>query len=423
MLVDRPGAVLGAANILVCLGMLAAAPALRWELWPITAVCAGLHAAYNCLAYGVFRGRWCSGGSGSSGGSEAAASTAPAQAQATAAEPGASGASGASEASALQQQQRRPNGLPLAPAAPPVPADAAGAAAECELAVCCPQPLQQQQQQQQLDAFVSIEEGGSSHNKGGSTAAHGVGSKQPPACSVDACGLHNRHRQEQQQEGEAAGAASDDGDGGSCSLQPPPPPSFWRAVWALPWEVVPFVLGMFCVVEGLNANGWLQRMAAWLGGALHGSLWAALFGVGGLSLLLANIINNQPMTILMARVCMHPSFTAALLASGGGAGGAGGGAVQDAPAAGAAAAGPAAPPPAAAVASAFAVVIASNTAANFSVMGALAGIMFLNILRRRGGAALGYVGFTRLMAPAGAVATVAALVVLGAEFAGGAWAL
>jgi Na+/H+ antiporter NhaD/arsenite permease-like protein len=50
---------------------------------------------------------------------------------------------------------------------------------------------------------------------------------------------------------------------------------------------------MFCVVEGLNANGWVDSLAAWLAGGLGGSVWGALFGVGALSVLLANIINNQ----------------------------------------------------------------------------------------------------------------------------------
>ena len=61
----------------------------------------------------------------------------------------------------------------------------------------------------------------------------------------------------------------------------------------LPWEIVPFVLGMFCVVEGLNANGWVDLLARWLAGDLGGSVWGALFGIGWLSVLLANIINNQ----------------------------------------------------------------------------------------------------------------------------------
>lgn len=104
----------------------------------------------------------------------------------------------------------------------------------------------------------------------------------------------------------------------------------------------------------------------------------------------------QPMTILMTRVCMAPAFTQPLIAT-----------------AAAAGTGHAAAVP---LASAFAVVVASNTAANFSVMGALAGIMFVNILQQRGLDSLGYVQFSRLMLPAGIISTVMALVVLGAEF-------
>jgi Na+/H+ antiporter NhaD/arsenite permease-like protein len=97
----------------------------------------------------------------------------------------------------------------------------------------------------------------------------------------------------------------------------------------------------------------------------------------------------QPMTILMTRVCMSPAFTAPLAAAGGGV----------------------------PLASAFAVVVASNTAANFSVMGALAGIMFCNILAQRGMTGLSYLRFSKLMVPAGVASTLLALVVLGAEFA------
>ena len=59
MLVDKPGAVLGSINILACLGFLAAAPVLGWELWLVTLVSAGLHTVYNFVAYVVFKGRWC----------------------------------------------------------------------------------------------------------------------------------------------------------------------------------------------------------------------------------------------------------------------------------------------------------------------------------------------------------------------------
>jgi Na+/H+ antiporter NhaD/arsenite permease-like protein len=67
------------------------------------------------------------------------------------------------------------------------------------------------------------------------------------------------------------------------------------------------------------------------------------------------------------------------------------------------------------IGAAFAVVIASNVAANFTVMGALAGIMFVNILQRKGLRSVNYATFSRLMLPSGVVSAVLALAILGAE--------
>jgi Na+/H+ antiporter NhaD/arsenite permease-like protein len=67
------------------------------------------------------------------------------------------------------------------------------------------------------------------------------------------------------------------------------------------------------------------------------------------------------------------------------------------------------------VGAAFAVVIASNVAANFTVMGALAGIMFVNILQRKGLHSVNYATFSKLMLPSGVVSAVLALTILGAE--------
>jgi Na+/H+ antiporter NhaD/arsenite permease-like protein len=50
---------------------------------------------------------------------------------------------------------------------------------------------------------------------------------------------------------------------------------------------------MFILVEGLNATGWVDRLAWWLGSGVRGSVWAALFAVGSFSILLANLANNQ----------------------------------------------------------------------------------------------------------------------------------
>jgi Na+/H+ antiporter NhaD/arsenite permease-like protein len=120
----------------------------------------------------------------------------------------------------------------------------------------------------------------------------------------------------------------------------------------------------------------------------------ALWVLGLAAVALANLINNQPMTILLTRACMTKAFAAAASAGG-------------------------ATPPALAhralQAALFAVVVGSNTAACFSVIGALAGIMWVAICRARG-LDVSYARFTALMAPAGAAATAAALLVLTAEF-------
>jgi Na+/H+ antiporter NhaD/arsenite permease-like protein len=111
------------------------------------------------------------------------------------------------------------------------------------------------------------------------------------------------------------------------------------------------------------------------------------------SVALANLINNQPQTIALTRACLTPSFAAAAAARGAA--------------------------PAAArrslQAALFAVVVGSNTAACFSVIGALAGIMWVSIARSRG-VAVSYPRFTRLMLPSGVAATAAALLVLTLEF-------
>lgn len=81
--------------------------------------------------------------------------------------------------------------------------------------------------------------------------------------------------------------------GASGLLQELKRPSFCLVLRVLPYEVVPFVLGMFILVEGLNATGWVDRLAWWLGNGVSGNVWAALFAVGSFSVLVANLANNQ----------------------------------------------------------------------------------------------------------------------------------
>lgn len=170
-------------------------------------------------------------------------------------------------------------------------------------------------------------------------------------------------------------------------------PSFWGPFRSVPWDVIPLVLGFFIMVEGLIKNGWVDRLGALLGGSARG-LAPGLWCLGAVSVLLANLINNQPMTILLTRACMTPAFAAAAAAAG-------------------------ASPAAASrnlQAALFAIVVGSNTAACFSVIGSLAGIMWVAILRVRG-VHVSNAKFSVLMLPAGVAATVAALLVLWCELA------
>jgi Na+/H+ antiporter NhaD/arsenite permease-like protein len=44
-------------------------------------------------------------------------------------------------------------------------------------------------------------------------------------------------------------------------------PTFWGPFLGVPWDVAPLVLGFFILVEGLQANGWVDRLGALLGGS------------------------------------------------------------------------------------------------------------------------------------------------------------
>ena len=165
-------------------------------------------------------------------------------------------------------------------------------------------------------------------------------------------------------------------------------PGFIAGFVQLPWEVVPFVLGMFILVEGLAQMGWLDLLGKGLGYLVNLHLALALAVMGTVSIVLANIMNNQPMTILMTRVMMSQGFLEAVAS------------VKHQQAA------------------SFAVVVGSNLGANFTLIGALAGIMWVSILERQGAEGVSYIRFLQLMSPSGLCCTIVALVILYAEFVG-----
>ena len=118
-----------------------------------------------------------------------------------------------------------------------------------------------------------------------------------------------------------------------------------------PWQLIPFVLSMFVLIEGLEQKGVTAAI-----GNFFGSDYAALkYGVS--SFFAANLINNIPMSVL---------FSSIISAAGG-----------------------------AATEAVFGAVIGSNLGAFFTPIGALAGIMWTEILTTHG-LKFGYADFLKI---------------------------
>lgn len=132
-----------------------------------------------------------------------------------------------------------------------------------------------------------------------------------------------------------------------------------------PWELIPFILSMFVLVEALHANG----VTDFIYGLLDTvpPVWS--YGIS--SFLSANLINNIPMSVLYSSILS---------------GGAGEAAV-------------------------YATVIGSNLGACLTPIGALAGIMWSSILKERG-LKFGYVDFLKIGVTVAIPALIAALGVL-----------
>lgn len=105
----------------------------------------------------------------------------------------------------------------------------------------------------------------------------------------------------------------------------------------LPYQLIPFFLSMFVIVVALNVQGISGELAKWLGS--NNSIWV----YGYSSFLASNLINNIPMSILFADLTMSLSGTAHLQAV-------------------------------------YASIIGSNIGAFLTPIGALAGIMFTNLV-------------------------------------------
>lgn len=127
--------------------------------------------------------------------------------------------------------------------------------------------------------------------------------------------------------------------------------TFISVLGRMPWKIIPFVLGMFIMVESLCFYGWVDRFASMIS-ALSVDIFSSVFLMGYLSSFVSNLMNNQPMTILFTQITQSPSF------------------VVDAPIL--------------QKASMFALILGSNLGNNLTLIGALAGIMWSSILKDKG---------------------------------------
>jgi len=118
----------------------------------------------------------------------------------------------------------------------------------------------------------------------------------------------------------------------------------------IPWKIVPFLMGFFIIVESLASTGWTDLFASQLS-KISGSLITTIFSIAFLSSLAAGVMNNHPMTIFFVKAFQSPSFTAHQNAR---------------------------------LGSTVALIAGSNFGANFTLMGALAGLMWAKILSDKG---------------------------------------
>ncbi len=146
------------------------------------------------------------------------------------------------------------------------------------------------------------------------------------------------------------------------------PTELFACLKRAPWQLIPFVLGMFVMVIGLSENGVTAGIAGLLGESL--TVWK--YGIT--SFLSANVINNIPMSVLFCSIIesLGEGLTTPAV---------------------------------------FSAVIGSNIGAFLTPIGALAGIMWSSILKSHN-LKFGYLDFLKIGATVAVPTLLAALGVL-----------
>jgi len=147
-------------------------------------------------------------------------------------------------------------------------------------------------------------------------------------------------------------------------------PTVKASILNCPWAVLPFVFGMFTIVNALKLAGWIDALAEAILNVIpanEGNSGTAIatstFLMATISFVLCTLIDNQPASILLTQVLLAPSFSVL--------------------------------PTLVRTAGMLGVLEGANVGGCWSLMGALAGIMWSTLLRNKG-ITIGYIQFMRV---------------------------
>lgn len=135
-----------------------------------------------------------------------------------------------------------------------------------------------------------------------------------------------------------------------------------------PWALIPFVLSMFVIILALSSVGFTDSVSSWLGSDL------AVFKYGVASFLSANVINNIPMSVLFCPIIAPLSGSMQLQAV-------------------------------------YGAIVGSNLGAFLTPIGALAGIMWMSMLKKHD-VKFSYLSFVQYCALVAVLALATCLTVL-----------
>lgn len=129
---------------------------------------------------------------------------------------------------------------------------------------------------------------------------------------------------------------------------------FWRlhqTMIGMPWEILPFILTMFILMESLAVHGFFNFVSTWLSSLLTNNILQSSLIFGLFSLLTENIINNQPMAIMFSHIFANPALQIS---------------------------------PQIFKVGLYAVILSGNAGASLTMVGSLAGLMWYKILKNKG---------------------------------------